>query len=147
MLQTSDSGPCRFQECSGECALNGDLTNAIPWAVTSNPVLGRVIYDPTSNSIQICTVSAAAAASKPTFSATAGVVTDDSANRWTSLGLASAWSSTGLRRWLGYPSATIANAGAAGNDFLRRRQFERNDDGGCRPQHRLDDAAVAHNER
>jgi hypothetical protein len=117
VLQTATGGVV-FQECSGECALNGDLTNAIPWAASSTPVLGRVIYDPTSNSIQICTVSAAGAASKPTFSATAGVVTSDGATaKWTSLGLASAWSSNWAAPMARLSSATIANAGAAGNDF------------------------------
>ena len=111
------SGPVAFSECSGECALNGDLTNAIQWAVTSNPPLGRVIYVPSNGSLQICTVSSGnGLGTIPAFSATAGTITNDSANRWTSLGLASAFGNFAAPM-ARLSSATIANAGAAGNDF------------------------------
>jgi hypothetical protein len=116
VLQTATGGVI-FQECSGECALNGDLTNALQWTASSTPALGRVIYDPTTASLQICTVSAAGAASKPTFSATAGVITSDGATaKWTSLGLASAfglWAAPCARLSV----ANIAGAGTTGNDF------------------------------
>ena len=106
-----------FQECTGECALNGDLVNALQWTVSSTPALGRVIYDPTTNSLQICTVSAAGGTGvKPSFSVTPGVVTNDASARWTSLGLASAWGPFAA------PHARTVNAGTAtwgvaGNDF------------------------------
>jgi hypothetical protein len=107
-----------FTECTGEPGVNGDLTNALQWTASSTPALGRVIYDPTSNTIQICTVTAAGAASKPTFSATAGVVTSDGATcKWTSLGPPSSFPAFAAPH-ARLTSAFTANWGAAGNDYF-----------------------------
>ena len=81
-----------WQECTGQPGVNGDITNSPVWPTSSTVTLGQIIYDSTSGSLQICSVSSGnTLGSKPTFSATAGVITNDSSNRWTSLGLASSF--------------------------------------------------------
>jgi hypothetical protein len=105
-----------FQECTGEPGVNGDLTNCLQWTVSSTPPLGRVIYDPTTASLQICSISAAGSATKPSFSATAGVTRTDGSAQWCSLGLASNFGAFAA------PHARTLNAlantwGAVGNDF------------------------------
>jgi hypothetical protein len=94
-----------YQECSGIAALNGDVTNTPAWASATTWVLGQVIKDGT-NSYQICTVAGAGiTGSAPTFSATAGTVTNDNVARWTSLGAQSNF--TGWQA----PHARISAAG------------------------------------
>jgi hypothetical protein len=107
-----------FTECTGEPGLNGDISSNCPiWNASSNPPLGRVIYVSSNNSLQICTVSSGnSLATIPAFSATAGVVTNDNANRWTCLGLASSfgtWAAPHCRA----ANAFLATWGANGNDF------------------------------
>lgn len=116
-VQTATPSTVTFQECSGEPALNGDLTNCPIWNASSNPPIGRIIYVSSNGTLQICSVSSGVSlASVPAFSATPGVVTNDSANRWVCLGAASAfgpWSAPAARVSL----ANITNAGTSGNDF------------------------------
>lgn len=86
----TDSG-ATWQECTGWPGLNGDISspNQPVWTASATPVLGFVIYDSTSASLQICSTSGAGSASHPTFSGTAGVTTTDGSATWTSLGAAS----------------------------------------------------------
>lgn len=115
--QVVDNTNITWQECTGEPGVNGDTTNCPVWTASSTPALGRIIYDSTSGSLQICSTSGAGGSSKPTFSATAGTVTTDSSAKWTSLGAAS-----NFTKWSA-PHARLANAfasnwGAAGNSFF-----------------------------
>jgi hypothetical protein len=98
--QTTDNTNIHWQECTGQPAVNGDLTNASVWTTSSTPGLGLVIYDSTSSSLQICSTNGAGGSGTPTFSATAGTVTTDSSAKWTSLGAASnftKWSAPAAR--------------------------------------------------
>ena len=113
------SGPVAFGECSGESVLNGDMTGALQWTINSTPPLGRVIYDPSTNTLQFCTVSALGkvSAGSPVFQGTLGqVTTTDGSARWTCLGPPSNygnWAAPCAR----LSTSNIAGAGTSGNDF------------------------------
>lgn len=114
--KTVDGG-VTWMECSGQAALCGDLVHATTTAQTRGiaAVLGQVIYDVTSGSVQICTTAGNTAAGTPPFGSTAGVTQLDSTATWTCLGLASAFAA-----WAN-PHARITNTiqatwgGVAGN--------------------------------
>ena len=98
-----------WQECTGQPGVNGDITNSPVWAQTLTVVLGQIIYDSGTGSLQIAnqafTTHTGAA---PTFSATAGTTsTGQDVGKWTSLGLASAFGKFAA------PHARILNADAA----------------------------------
>lgn len=103
-----------WYECTGNPAVNGDLTNALTWAQqhTSSIAVttGLIIYDSTSGSLQIITTAGNLGSSVPTFSATAGTTVNESVHGgtavWTSLGAAS-----GFQYWKA-PHARLANATA-----------------------------------
>lgn len=79
-----------WMEVTGKPGVNGDTVNCPARANSKAYVLGNIILDPVTSSLQICTTAATSTTSAPTFSATAGVVTSDGATlKWTSLGLAS----------------------------------------------------------
>lgn len=109
-----------WQEATGQPGLCGDTTNCTVWLTVKNTavVLGQVIYDSGTSSLQICsTAGTAGNGATPGFSATAGTTTADNTVTWTSLGLASGFSTA-----FGNPHARVANAfastwGAAGNQF------------------------------
>jgi hypothetical protein len=105
-LNTSSSAV--YQECTGVAALNGDATNTPTWTTVKNTAvtLGQVIKRNNAASYQICTVAGTAGnGSEPSFSDTAGTVTNDGATlRWTSLGVVGNF--TGGQA----PHARIANA-------------------------------------
>jgi len=109
-----------WSECTGQAGLNGDIstTGAARWVSASTWVLGQVIYDTVSLSLQFCTTAGAGiTGSPPTFSATAGTITADNVARWTSLGLASnftIWNAPALR----LTQITTTNWGAAGDTFF-----------------------------
>lgn len=105
---TTDNTNVHWIECTGQPAINGDLTNASIWTASSAPGQGHVIYDPTSASLQICNNGGTSGSSKPTFSATAGTTTSDSSAIWTSLGAASNFGAWGA------PFARCAQSIAAG---------------------------------
>ena len=108
-----------WQECTGQAALNGDLTNTATWAqvkTVTPAVLGQVIKRSNNASYQICTTAGAMSASEPSFSDTAGVTTTDTTAVWTSLGVVGNF--TGGQA----PHARLVNACAAtwfaaGNTF------------------------------
>ena len=110
------TGAIAFQECSGEPGVNGDIVNCLQWTASSTPPIGRIIYDPTTASLQICSISGAGGATKPSFSASPGAGQSDNAANWTSLGLASSFGAFAAPA----PRLSIAIAagwGAVGNDF------------------------------
>lgn len=93
-----------WQEATGQPGLCGDTTNCTVWLTVKNTavVLGQVIYDSGTASLQICsTAGTAGNGATPGFSATAGTTTADNTVTWTSLGLASgfaAWANPHARK-------------------------------------------------
>lgn len=112
-----------WQECTGQPALNGDLTNTATWAqvkAAAPAVLGQVIKTTSGgSSLQICTTAGTMGAAEPTFSTTAGTTTGETSAVavWTSLG------APGGFGVLACPHGRIENAlaatwGANGNIFF-----------------------------
>ena len=104
--KTTD-GTATWMECSGQAALNGDLTNTKTWTevkAATPAVLGQVLKRSNNASYQICTTAGAMSASEPSFSDTAGTTTTDTTAVWTSLGPVSNF--TGGQA----PHARLANA-------------------------------------
>ena len=124
--KTTD-GTATWMECTGQAALNGDLTNTATWAqvkAATPAVLGQVIKRSNNASYQICTTAGAMSASEPAFSDTAGVTTTDTTAVWTSLG-------AGVRLYRRPGAACAAgerlhiNMVCGGQHDLRRRQSRR----------------------
>lgn len=105
---TPSDGTCSWYEATGRPEVNGDLSNALTWALqhalSTTVTAGQLIYDSVTASTQIVTTGGTIGSSAPSFSATAGVTTADNTATWTSLGLASAFST-----WKA-PHARLANA-------------------------------------
>lgn len=118
-VQPTD-GSVVWQECTGQPGVNGDTANSVVWLTVKNKAvsIGQIIYDSVSGSLQIASVAGNAGnGAQPTFSATAGVVTNDGAVlRWTSLGLASGFTAF-LAPHARFANALATNWGLAGNTF------------------------------
>ena len=97
-----------WQECTGQPGVNGDTTNSPVWPTATTVTLGQIIYVASNGSLQICNVASGnTSGSIPAFSATAGTVTNDGSNRWTSLGAASNFGNFAA------PHARVLNADGA----------------------------------
>lgn len=109
-----------WQEATGQPGLCGDTTNCTVWLTVKNTavVLGQVIYDSGTASLQICsTAGTAGNGGTPGFSATAGTTTADNTVTWTSLGLASgfaAWANPHARA----QAVAASTWAAAGNTIF-----------------------------
>jgi hypothetical protein len=113
-----------WQEVTGQALLNGDHINATTTAQTRSfaAVLGQLIYDVGTASVQICTTAGTTGSATPAFSATPGVAVGDGAAVWISLGVVSAyanWANPHARtvnalgtNWGSPPGSTIYVAGA-----------------------------------
>ena len=78
-----------WQECTGQPAVNGDLTNTpLSSSVRStNPGLGKIITDNAGTHIFICSTAGTCGAGEPTYNTAAvGNTTTDSGATWTYLG-------------------------------------------------------------
>ncbi len=108
----------KFTECTGQPAVNGDLTNTLTWtaskAAASTPSLGVIVKDG-SNNLFICTTSGAVGGSEPAWNTTVGNTTTDSGATWTCIrnGAYGAWAGPHAR----IANAHTANWGSAGDDF------------------------------
>lgn len=106
--KTAEAAGPTWIEVTGQPGVNGDITNSPTWPTSSTVALGQVIYDSTSGALQVVTTASGnTSGSKPTFSATAGVTTNDGSNVWTSLGAASNFAAFAA------PHATISASDAA----------------------------------
>lgn len=61
---------------------------SVPWQAGHVYVLGQVIYDPITNTVQVVTTPGTSGATVPTFSAVSGTQTADNQVEWTSNGVA-----------------------------------------------------------
>ncbi len=116
--KTAEAAGPTWQECTGQPATNGDLTNTYTWSASktaaSTPSLGVIVKD-ASNNLFICTTSGAVGASEPTWNTTIGNTTTDASAVWTCI------SNGAYGNWAA-PHARLANAfasnwGAAGDTF------------------------------
>lgn len=109
-IQPTD-GTVVWQECTGQPAVNGDVTNTLGWTASAkgNTVaLGQIIKRDNAVSYQICVIAGTAGAgAEPAFSDTAGVPTTDNGVTWTSLG------AVGNFAAFAAPHSRILNADAA----------------------------------
>jgi hypothetical protein len=108
-------GTAKWQEVTGQCALNGDATNTPTWAqykaVTSTASAGQIIKRNNGVSFQLCTAASVSpmGGSEPAFSDTLGTTTTEASGTivWMSLGPIGSW--TGGQA----PHARLASACAA----------------------------------
>jgi hypothetical protein len=89
------SSSATYQECTGQPAVNGDLTNT-PLSSTvrsTNPGLGKIIKDNGGTHIFICSTAGTCGAGEPSYSTGAvGNTTVDSGCTWTYIGTSfSSW--------------------------------------------------------
>lgn len=114
------SSSATYQECTGQPAVNGDLTNTpLSSSVRSTtPALGKIIKDNGGTHIFICSTSGACGAGEPTYVTTAvGNTTTDSSCTWTYIGTSfSVWAAPHAR----LSNALATNWGAAGDSFYLR---------------------------
>jgi hypothetical protein len=117
--KTAEAAGPTWQECTGMPGTCGDTANSVVWAQSTAYSLGELIYVSSNGSLQICsTAGTSKAAPIPAFSATAGTTTADNTATWTSLGVASGYSTLFLN-----PHARLGNAfastwGASSNTFF-----------------------------
>ena len=114
-IQPTD-GSVTWQECSGQAAVNGDLTNTLTWAsyASKQPPLGMIIKNNAGTYYFICTVSGTCGSLEPSWTLTAGsVLNTDGGTTWICLGaigVFSAWGAPSARISI-VTAATYANGG------------------------------------
>lgn len=108
-----------WQECTGQPATNGDLTNTKTWtqshAVTASPSLGVIVKDASNNLFIVSTAGGADSGAEPSWNTTKGNTTTDGSVTWTCIsnGAFAAWAAPHAR----LANAFAANWGSAGDDF------------------------------
>lgn len=96
-----------WQECTGQPAVNGDVTNTPNWTSIKNTAiaLGRIIKNDAATHYFICsTAGTAGNGSEPSWGTTAGNTTADNTVTWTCLGAVGSFAAWGA------PHARLANA-------------------------------------
>jgi hypothetical protein len=114
--KTTD-GSVTWQECTGQPAVNGDLTNTpLSSSVRStNPGLGKIIQNNAGTGLFICSTAGTCGASEPTYNTAAvGNTTTDSSCTWTYIGTSfSIWAAPHAR----LENAHATNWGTHGDTF------------------------------
>ena len=115
---TTTDADITWMECTGQPAVNGDVTNTPPWATSQTAVLGQIIKSTDASHYYICTTAGAGhTTTEPTWNHAAGeTTTDGAAAIWTCIGAVGAFSAWGA------PFARLSRAftatwGAAGDTF------------------------------
>jgi hypothetical protein len=113
----TDDNDVDWMECTGQPAVNGDVTNTPPWEAAQATALGYIIKSTAATHYFICTTSSGnTGAGEPSWDTTTGNTTNDGSNVWTCIGAVGAFSG-----W-GSPIPRLANAftatwGVAGDTF------------------------------
>lgn len=106
VIITEAAGP-KWQECTAQASLNGDLANTISWAANMLSVhLGLIIKNTAATHYFICTVAGSqfTVAAEPTWNTTPGATTVEGGITWTCLGAVGSFST----RWAA-PAARLAH--------------------------------------
>lgn len=107
-----------WQECTGQAAVNGDVTNtpASSTVRSTNPGLGRIIKNNSETHYFICSTAGTCGAGEPTYDTTTGNTTTDSGATWTCIGAVGAFSAF-LAPHIRLANSFTTNWGAAGDTF------------------------------
>lgn len=90
---TTTDGTVKWNECTGQPAVNGDASNTPSWQSGQSTQVGIIIKNTAADHFFICTTSSGnTGATEPTWNTTTGVTTTDGSNVWTCLGTTSVFS-------------------------------------------------------
>ncbi len=105
--KTAEAAGPTWQECTGQPATNGDLTNTPLSSAnrSGNVTLGLIIKNNAATFLFICSTAGTTGAGEPTYNTTTGGTTTDSGATWTCIGAAGAFAS------FAGPFARVSNFG------------------------------------